>query len=95
MMRESFDLLTFPIWCSLYHRLSLSVSINLSCNRFLEQNSPVICPFSPPSSLNEIISYLTKRFAGHVMDPDIFWMTASGSYSSESYPPRQIASLEN
>jgi hypothetical protein len=94
-MTESFDFLTFPIWCSLCHRLSLSVSINSSCDRFIHQNSSVICPFSPPSNLDGIISYLTKRFGGHVMDRSIVWITASGSYSSESYPLRQIADFEN
>jgi hypothetical protein len=88
---ESFDLLTFPIWCSLCHRLSLSVSVDFSSDQFVKRYLPIVCSFRPPSNLDGIISYLTKRHGGHVIDHDIVSITASSSYDQQSHPVRQVA----
>jgi hypothetical protein len=94
MITESFDLLTFPIWCSLCPRLSLPVSIHSSCDRFAYK-SYCACPFDPNSNLDGIISYLTKRFGGHVIDRDIVSITASSFYSPENWPIRHVADLKD
>jgi hypothetical protein len=95
LMTESFDLLTFPIWCSLCSRLSLSVSIDSSCDRFINKYSSIVCPFCPPSTLDGIISYLTKRFGGHVIDRGIISITASSICNPQSHPLHQVADFEN
>jgi hypothetical protein len=107
MINESFDFLTFPIWRSLCHRLSLSV-LNVSnvsnisnisneslCDRFVKKYSSIVCSFGAIEDLNGIISYLTKRFGGHVIDRDIVSITASGFYDAQSYPLRNVADFEN
>jgi hypothetical protein len=79
LMTESFDHFTFPIWCSLCSRLSLSNSIDCSSDR----------------NLDGILSYLTKRFGGHVIDRDIVSITASAVAYPQDYPLRQVADFEN
>jgi hypothetical protein len=99
MISESFDLLTFPIWHSLCPRLSLSVSnesLNeCSIDRFVDKFSSVVCGFDQNSKQNGIISYLTKRYGGHVIDRNIVSITASSIPNSQSYPLRHIADFSN
>jgi hypothetical protein len=95
LINSSFDFLTFPIWRSLCHRLSLSVSIDFSNPRFHEKFSSVVCPFVETSNLDGIISYLTKRFGGHVIDRNIVSITASSVGSPQCYPVRHVADFEN
>jgi hypothetical protein len=95
LITNSFDFLTFPIWCSLCSRLSLSVLIDCSNDRFFDEYSSVVCPFQPPLNLDGLISYLTKRFGGHVIDRDIVSITASSFHHSQSYPIRNIANLQD
>jgi hypothetical protein len=77
IINESFDFLTFPIWRSLCHHLSLSVSIDISNDLFHDKFSSVVCLFVETSNFDGILSYLTKRFEGHVIDRDIVSITAS------------------
>jgi hypothetical protein len=77
MINASFDFLTFPVWRSVCHRLSLSVSIDFSDDRFEKRFSSVVCRYDPNSKHDGIISYLTKRFGGHVIDRNIVAITAS------------------
>jgi hypothetical protein len=81
LMKESFDFLTFPVWRSLCHRLSLSVSIDFSIDRFQNKSSSIVCRFEPNSPQDGIISYLTKQFGGHVIDRNIVSITATSSGS--------------
>jgi hypothetical protein len=94
IMNESFDFLTFPIWRSLCHRLSFSVSAESSIDRFVDKRC-CVCQFEPNSNQNGIISYLTKRFEGHVIDRDIVSITASSINDPQSYPLRHVADFEN
>jgi hypothetical protein len=93
IINESFDFLTFPIWRSLCDRLSFPVSIDFSIDRFCDKFSSVVCRFDPNSNQDGIISYLTKRFGGHVTDRNIVSITAS-SVASQSYPLRHVADFE-
>jgi hypothetical protein len=97
MINASFDFLTFPIWRSLCHRLSLSVSIDFSNDGFYDQFSSVVCRFDPNSNSKQdgIISYLAKRFGGHVIDRNIVSITASSIADPQSYPLRHVADFEN
>jgi hypothetical protein len=98
MINASFDFLTFPIWRSLCHRLSLSVSIDFSGDRFVDKCS-CVCRFDPNSNSNSkqdgIISYLTKRFGGHVIDRNIVSITASSIANPQSHPLRHVADFES
>jgi hypothetical protein len=94
LIHESFDLLTFPIRLSLSHRLSLSVSIPSSVDRFIDQHC-CVCRFNRNSPQDGIISYLTKRFGGHVIDRNIVSITASSIGDRQSYPLRHVADFEN
>jgi hypothetical protein len=93
-INESFDLLTFPIWHSLCSRLSLSVSPEFSNDRFIDERS-CVCDFDVNSPQSGIISYLTKRFGGHVIDRNIVSITASSIRIPQSYPLRHVADFEN
>jgi hypothetical protein len=97
MINASFDFLTFPIWRSLCHRLSLSVSLESSNDRFCDQSSTVVCRFDRKSNsnLDGIISYLTKRFGGHVINRNIVSITASSVGSAQSYAIRHVADFGN
>jgi hypothetical protein len=97
IINSSFDFLTFPIWRSLCHRLSLSVSIDFSNDRFCDQFSSVVCQFDPNSNSKQdgIISYLTKRYGGHVIDRNIVSITASSIAEVQSYPLRHVADFQN
>jgi hypothetical protein len=95
LINQSFDLLTFPIWQSLSHRLSLSVPADFWCDRFCGKYSSVVCPFVTTSNLDGIISYLTKRFGGHVIDRNIVSITASSIGNAQSHPLRYVADFEN
>jgi hypothetical protein len=97
LIDQSFDLLTFPIWQSLSRRLSLPVSIDLSAERFINQPDSVSCHYSGSASdsLDGIISYLTKKKCGHVMDHDMISITASSVINDRFYPPRNLADFQN
>jgi hypothetical protein len=97
MINASFDFLTFPIWRSLCHRLSLSVSPENSNDRFCATLSSVVRRFDPNSNSKQdgIISYLTKRFGGHVIDRNIVSITASSIADPQSFPLRHVADFEN
>jgi hypothetical protein len=94
MINESFDFLTFPIWRSLCHRLSLSVSIDFSIDRFVCKPF-CVCRFNPNSNQDGIISYLTKRFGGHVIDRNIVSITTSSVANHRSHPLRHVAGFMN
>jgi hypothetical protein len=96
MINASFDFLTFPIWRSLCHRLSLSVSIDFSNDRFVDKRC-CVCRFDPNSNSKQdgIISYLTKRFGGHVIDHNIVSISASSVNNPQSRPLRHVADFEN
>jgi hypothetical protein len=97
-INESFDLLTFPIWHSLCSRLSLSVSPErpeFSNDRFFERSSSVVCEIDVNSPQSGIISYLTKRFGGNVIDRNIVSITASSIGDPQSYPLRHVADFAN
>jgi hypothetical protein len=91
LINESFDFLTFSIWRSLCHRLSSSVLTDFSNDRFCDKSSSVVCCFAPNSNLDGIISYLTKRFGGHVIDRNIVSITASSFGGPLSRPFRHVA----
>jgi hypothetical protein len=93
LINESFDFLTFPIWRSLCHHLSLLVSIDFSIDQL--PFSSVLCPFQPNSNQDGIISYLTNRFEGHVIDRNIVSITASSFVNRQMYPLRHVADFEN
>jgi hypothetical protein len=95
LITESFDLLTFPIWRALCPRLSFSVSIEPSVDRFIHQYSSVVCRFDMNSKQDGIISYLTKRYGGHVIDRNIVSITVSSIYNPQSFPLRHVAEFEN
>jgi hypothetical protein len=95
MMSESFDLLTFPIWHSLCPRLSLSVSVGSSVDRFIKQYLSVVCRFDINSKQDGIISYLTKRYGGHVIDRNIVSITASSIPYPQTHPLRYVADFDN
>jgi hypothetical protein len=97
IINESFDLLTFPIWRSLCYRLSLSVSIDFSTDRFVDESSSIVCRFDPNSNSNQdgIISYLTKRVGGHVIYRNIVSITASSFCNPQDCPLRHVADFEN
>jgi hypothetical protein len=94
LINESFDHLTFPIWHSLCSRLSLSVSPDFSTDRFVDERNCVY-EFDRNSPQSGIISYLTKRFGGHVIDCNIVSITTSSSHEPQSYPLRHVADFEN
>jgi hypothetical protein len=87
LIEKSFDFLSFPIWRSLSRRLSLPVSINLSTKRFIDQLDSVSCHYSGSElgSFDGIISYLTKKHCGHVVDRDVISITASSVASAQTY----------
>jgi hypothetical protein len=97
MINSSFDFLTFPIWRSLCHRLSLSVSTDFSNDRFHDKFSSVVCRFDSNSNSKQdgIISYLTKRFGGHVIDRNLVSITASSVADPQSCPLRHVADFAN
>jgi hypothetical protein len=99
MISESFDFLTFPIWHSLCPRLSLSVSNessnNCSVDRFVNKSSSVVREFDMNSQQDGIISYLTKRSGGHVIDRNIVSITASSIHHPQSWPLRDVADFSN
>jgi hypothetical protein len=95
MINASFDFLTYPIWRSLCHRLSLSVSTDFSNDRFHEKFPSVVCPFDSNSNLDGILSCFTKQFGGHVIDRDIVSITASSVNHPQYHPLRHIADFEN
>jgi hypothetical protein len=94
-MNESFELFTFPIWRSLCRRLSLSASIERSNDRFIQQNSSVVCSFAETSNLNGIISYLTKKFGGNLIDSDFVTITASSIGNPQIYPLQQVVDFKS
>jgi hypothetical protein len=71
------------------------VLIESSIDRFRAKFSSVACRFASNSNQDEIISYLTKRFGGHVTDRNIVSITASSVADPESYPLRHVADFEN
>jgi hypothetical protein len=97
LIDESFYFLSFPIWRSLSRRLSFPVSIDLSTDRFIDELYSVSCNYSlsESGSLNGIISYLTKKHCGHVMDRDVISITSSSAVSAQSYPLRNLADFQN
>jgi hypothetical protein len=72
----------------------LSVSIESSVGRFLDKRYRV-CRFDKNSNQNGIISYLAKRFRGHVIDRNLISITASSITQSQCYPLRRVADFEN
>jgi hypothetical protein len=93
LIDESFDLFSFPIWKSLSRRLSLSVSLDFPTERF----PPVSCEYSQTHSghLDGIISYLTRKHCGHVLDRDVISVTARSIMNPQYYPLRNLADFEN
>jgi hypothetical protein len=94
LINDSFDRLTFPIWRSLCHRLSLSVLVDSFCDRFIGKGW-CVSPTCPPSSLNGIISFLTTKFGGHVIDREIVSITTSSVGNPERFPLRLVADFAN
>jgi hypothetical protein len=88
MINDSFDILTFPIWTALCIRLAFPVSPDLRDSRLIYQ-------YRKDSPLDGIISYLTKRFGGHVMDRDIVSITASSCENTQTLPLRTVADFDS
>jgi hypothetical protein len=97
LIDESFDQFNLGIWKSLSHRLSLSVSIDFPTERFPCLFDSISCQYSKISSGHSegIISYLTRKHCGHVMDRNVISITASSVHNSQSYPLRHLADFEN
>jgi hypothetical protein len=88
----SFEFRTFSIWQALCRRLALPVSPKTSNDRVVNL---VIYSFDASSPLNGIISYLTKKFGGHVEDRGVVSVSASSVGNAHSYPLRHVADFEN
>jgi hypothetical protein len=84
MIGTSFEFLTFPIWEALCYRLALPVSPKTSNDRVVKSLNSVICSFDAGSPLNGIISYLTKKFGGHVEDRGVVSVSASSAHNPQS-----------
>jgi hypothetical protein len=95
VIQKSFDFLPLPIWDADYDRLPLSVSPMTSNDRLVESFNSVVYSCREGSSLNGIISYLTKKFDGHVGDRGVVSISAGSVYDSQSYPLRNIADFES
>jgi hypothetical protein len=91
LINTSFTVLTFPIWEALNHRLSLSVSPTLQNDRIHEKFNSICCSFVEGSPLNSIISYLTRKYGGHICDYGIVSITASSVGSLQNWPLRTVA----
>jgi hypothetical protein len=77
---SSFDLMTLGIWRSVCGRLSFPISPASPAGRF-----------AFPSPVEGIISYLTTKHGGHVMDCGTVSITASGIAYAERHPIRNLA----
>jgi hypothetical protein len=88
LMEEGFDFLTFAIWQSVCRRLSLPVSISNSrkCNRYYSH----LCAFSTISCFDGIISYLTTRCGGNIVDQNIVSIKASSLPDERDFLYRQL-----
>jgi hypothetical protein len=94
-IEESNEFITIAIFESLCRRLVLSVTPTISNDRVVEFFVSVNCRFRDGSPLDGIISYLTKKHGGHVLDRGIVSITASSSQNPQSYPLRNLADFEN
>jgi hypothetical protein len=71
------------------------VTPTISNDRVVEFFVSVNCRFRDDSPLDGIISYLTKKHGGHVLDRFIVSITASSSENPQSWPLRNVADFDN
>jgi hypothetical protein len=95
IMNKSFNFLTFPIWQSLCHRLSLSVSKDLLNDRFPDKYSTVICPFENDFKLKGILSYLTEKYGNDIIDRNIISITVSSIGDPQFAPLHEIVNFKS
>jgi hypothetical protein len=94
-MNESFDRMTIGIWASVCRRLSSAISVEVLNDDFRERFNSVGCRFSSSSPMDGLISYLTKKHGGHILDKGIVSITASGLHNAQSWPLRNLATVGN
>jgi hypothetical protein len=97
LINQSFNILTKRIWTALCHRLSLSVSPKQLSDRitdlFLYEKHS--CSFTEGSPFDGIISYLTRKFGGHVADRGVVSINASSVHGSSLHLPGNVADFAN
>jgi hypothetical protein len=97
LINESFGQLTMGIWRSVSRRLSFSVFPPSSApsERFESANEADVCPFSSGSPMDGILTHLTAKHGGHLVDSGRLSITASGVGSVQVCPVRSLGTVGN
>jgi hypothetical protein len=90
LMNESFCDTTIGIWRSLSRRLSLPWKWATFC-----ASAPGVCPFSWGNQMDGIISYLTRKRGGHVLDTGTVSITTSDPGVHGGHSLRNIVKAGN
>jgi hypothetical protein len=64
-------------------------------DRFVELSNSIVCSYQEGSSLNSIISYLTKKFDGYIGDRGVVSISARNVYGPQYCPLRNVTDFEN
>jgi hypothetical protein len=91
---ESFDFLTPSVWRSVCVRLSSAASPSPSIGGDAVSSGAVECGYSAASPLAGILSHLSTKCGGHVMDRGVISITASSTPDPRS-PLRNVADFSN